>query len=209
MTQIPTTDEQLIDSIRDPSDREAWVEFVDIYSPLIYRVGRQSGLQDADALDLVQQVFWKVREKISDWKSGRPTGSFRRWLRIVARNAALDAIRRIKPDVARGGTSAQVKLQHVPEVQYESFALFRREMEREAFRWATRRIQQEFQEATWSAFWLTMVDGNRCEDVANQLGKSVGAIYIARSRIVQRLKTELEAFDWDSVEEDIHNGASS
>ena len=209
MTRTSVTNEQLIADIRDPRDREAWIEFVDVYSPSIYRVGRQMGLQDADALDLVQQVCCRVRDKISDWKSGQPVGSFRRWLRTVARNAALDTLRRIKPDAARGGTSVQVQLQRLPGERDVSSTLLRREMQREAFRWAARRIQHEYHETTWSAFWLTMVDGIRCEDVADQLGKSIGAIYIARSRIVQRLRTELESFDWDAAEEADWGGHSS
>ena len=90
-----TTNERLLLRIADPMDREAWDEFSSIYRSLIYRVGRRLGLQDADAQDLVQEVLQKVAATISDWESGQPSGSFRRWLQTVARNAAVDAIRRI------------------------------------------------------------------------------------------------------------------
>lgn len=194
-----TTNDRLLLRIADPMDREAWDEFSSLYQSLIYRVGRRLGLQDADAQDLVQEVLQKVAATILDWESGQPSGSFRRWLQTVARNAAVDSIRRIRPDSARGGTSVGERLQQVSQPAEELDAVFRLEMEREAFRWAARRVQDEFTEPTWLAFWHTMVEGRSCPEVADQLGKSVGAVYISRSRVMQRLKVELQQFDWERI----------
>lgn len=197
MTNSPETNDSLLVRIRDPQDRDAWLEFVAVYQPLIYRIGRRRGLQDADAHNLVQEVLQKVGRQIPDWETGKPTGSFRRWLATVARNASIDAIRRIRPDTPRGGTSIQQALHLVADSEEDANAQFHHEMEKEAFRWAARRIRDEFTDATWMGFWSTMVDGKPPADVADQLGKSVGAIYTARSRVMQRLKQELESFDWE------------
>ncbi len=198
MTHSPDTRESLLLRIRDSQDREAWQEFVSIYRPLIYRVGRRHGLQDADAQNLAQEVLQKVERKADDWLPGQAQGSFRRWLATVSRNAAIDAIRRVSPDAARGGTSVREVLQGVAVECDATESAFRLELERQAFRWAARRIRDEFTEPTWIAFWETMVEGQPCADVAARLGRSIGAIYTARSRVMQRLKEELEHFDWNS-----------
>ena len=67
---------------------------------------------------------------------------------------------------------------------------------------AAARICDEFAEETWSAFWRTMVEGHSCSDVAESMGKSLGAVYTARSSVMQRLKEEVNQFDWLSAEED-------
>jgi RNA polymerase sigma-70 factor (ECF subfamily) len=201
MTDSPETRDSLLLRIGDLHDREAWVEFVSIYRPLIYRVGRRHGLQDADAQNLTQEVLQKVQRQAKRWESGQARGSFRRWLATVARNAAIDAIRRVLPDAARGGDSIHETLRNVPARDDGSAAEFRLELERQAFRWAARRIRSEFTQPTWIAFWETMVEGRLCAEVAGQLGRSVGAIYTARSRVMQRLKEELAHFVWDETEE--------
>jgi RNA polymerase sigma-70 factor, ECF subfamily len=206
MTQSPDTRESLLLRIRDPRDRDAWFEFASIYRPLIYRVGRRLGLQDADAQNLTQEVLQKVERKAGDWEPTQEPGSFRRWLATISRNAAIDAIRRVSPDAARGGTSVREVLQNVSTPHDATEAAFRLELERQAFRWAARRIRSEFTEPTWTAFWETMVDGQPCADVAARLNRSIGAIYTARSRVMQRLKEELEQFDWKSEPNDPSDG---
>ena len=202
VTNTPRTDHRLLDRIRDSQDREAWDEFVIVYRPLIYRVGRRHGLQDADAQNLVQEVLRKVAEKIADHLECQSTdagGSFRRWLTTVARNTAIDSIRRVKPDAALGGSDVIRQLHELKDDQ-ASHEILLSELRREAFRWAARRIRDEFTEGTWLAFWHTMVDGKTCKSVADEVGKSVGAIYTARSRVMQRLRKEVAKFDWESNE---------
>lgn len=96
----------------------------------------------------------------------------------------------------------------------ESAAVLEQELEREGFRWAARRIRDEFTESTWAAFWQTMVEGRSCAQVADEFGKSVGAVYTARSRVMQRLRQELESFNWTRIlkqesDLDIERGRSS
>ncbi len=197
----PATNETLLARVRDPKDREAWEEFVSIYRPLLYRVGRRYGLQDVDAQNLVQDVLQKVTRQVERWESGKPSGGLRRWLATVARNAAIDAIRRVRPDAAQGGTSVHDRLQGLSERPDSSEAELQRELDRQAFRWAAARIRDEFTDSTWSAFWRTMVEGESCGEVAESAGRTLGSVYTARSRVMQRLQKEVNHFDWTSVEE--------
>lgn len=196
VNEISGTDEYLLDRLGDPADREAWVEFTSIYRPLVYRVARRLGLQDADAENLVQEVIHKVGSRLSEASSIRPENGFRRWLSTVARNAAMDVIRSVKPDAGRGGSSVQLALREIPESrELTSDVVFQRELERQAFRVAAKRIRSEFNDATWHAFWETMVNGRSCSEVAEQLGKTLGAVYTARCRVMQRLKEEVKLLD--------------
>jgi DNA-directed RNA polymerase specialized sigma24 family protein len=120
--------------------------------------------------NLVQQVLEKVERATSNRAANNPQGRFRSWRTTVARHSAIDAIRRIRPDTAQGGTSILEQLHTIPD------------------------RDDEFTETTWAAFWETMVNGVSCDQVAEQLERSQGAIYTARSRVMERLKQELEHF---------------
>jgi len=63
------------------------------------------------------------------------------------------------------------------------------------FHWAAESVKSQFQESTWRAFWLTTVDGESIESTSKLLGISVGAIYVARSRVLARIKSVVADFD--------------
>jgi len=71
------------------------------------------------------------------------------------------------------------------------------EYRREVFRCAAERVKDSFSRETWRAFWLTTVDGESTEDVAALLGKTCGAVRIARCRVLARMKQEVEKIESD------------
>ena len=107
MTEFPETRDSLLVRVRSPNNREAWDQFVQIYRPIIYRLARSRGLQDADAQDLAQQVLVSVASAIGTWEKSDEKVRFRHWLRRVARNAIVNALSRRPQDLAVGGSSAQ------------------------------------------------------------------------------------------------------
>src|SRR5580765_6148997 len=86
MTLTPTTRASLLFRLRDWQDHEAWVEFVSLYEPVAYRLLRRHGLQDADAREVMQELFLAVSRNIDRWDPTHKCASFRAWLRRVARN---------------------------------------------------------------------------------------------------------------------------
>ncbi|MDX1927814.1 MAG: sigma-70 family RNA polymerase sigma factor [Pirellulaceae bacterium] len=195
---MPDTRISLILRLPRTADAAAWREFVELYEPLVLRFARRRGLQEADAMDLVQRVFASVAGAVDRWQPDAKRGKFRAWLFRIARNHLINqaALRRRERPV---GGSTQVRRLH-SEIDERVLEASDVELEyrRAVFESAAARVKRLVQPATWTAFWETMVVGRSCESVAEELSMSVGAIYVARSRVVARLRAvaeELEAND--------------
>ena len=199
MPEFPETSHSLIERVHDPANGAAWAEFLGIYQPVVYRMARRRGLQDADALDVVQQVFASIARSIDTWKGGADRPPFRAWLTTVARNAITNALARRPRDRAAGSTSVVQQLNAVPAPE-ETESEFIREARREIVQWAAKHIRSEFTEQTWNVFWKTSIDGVAIAEVATSTGRSVGAIYVTRHRVLTRLKEKVAEVSqhWDT-----------
>jgi RNA polymerase sigma-70 factor (ECF subfamily) len=174
-------------------DPTAWERFVHLYGPLVYHWCRRAGLQDADAADVGQEVFRAVAAGIGGFRHDGAADSFRAWLRTIARNKVRDFGRRRSVADAAGGTTAQVQMQRVvddpadpaeadpPEAPDEKALLYRR---------AVDLILAGYQEPTRLAFLRVVIDRDDPVDVARDLGLTVNAVYLAKSRIRKRLREE-------------------
>ncbi len=200
MSPSPETRPSLLVRLADRADQAAWLEFAEVYSPVIRRLALRRGLQPADADDLTQQVLTSVSKAIDRWQNDPARARFRTWLHRVAQNAIINALSRRAPDRASGDTSIQNRLQNAPAADGPGSDLLRLELRREVFRWAAERIRNEFRPDTWNAFWLTAVEEKSVDDVAAELSTSAGAIYAARSRIMRRLKEKVAEFESAGVE---------
>jgi RNA polymerase sigma factor (sigma-70 family) len=189
----PLTRASLLVQLRDGANRAAWQEFVKLYGPVVYGFARKRGLQDADAADLMQDVMRSVSAAIARLDYDRNQGTFRGWLFTISRNKIFNFLsaRRMRPQ-ASGDTDAVRMLNAQPD-DHESADTWELEYQRRLASLAMERIQSEFQEKSWRAFWLTAVEGQAAGDVSKDLGLSAGAIYVAKSRVLARLKEEVEA----------------
>lgn len=191
MNTVETTHASLLVRIRDLRDELAWGEFARLYTPLIYRFARQTGLQDADASLVTQDVLITVARTIHRFEYDRANGSFRGWLKVVTRSRMSDFLRAQGRNVQGSGDTGMLHaMDEQPDPSHPD--LWEREYRRSLFEWAAERIRCDFEESTWQAFWQTSVDGRETADVAQSLSMSVGAVYIARSRVLARLRKEIE-----------------
>jgi RNA polymerase sigma-70 factor, ECF subfamily len=189
MNDWPETNESLILRVKDPADAAAWSAFLAIYRPVIYRLARSRGLQDADA---DERVFVSIARSVESWAPAVDRPPFRAWLYRIAHNEILKAITRRKPDAAAGSSSVQEMLHAVPQHDSDASVELMREGRMEAFRWASDAIRHEFTAATWTMFWQSTIEEQTVEDVARTHGRSSGAVYLARYRVMKRLKEKID-----------------
>jgi RNA polymerase sigma-70 factor (ECF subfamily) len=178
---VETTRLSLLLRIRNLQDSESWKEFIDIYTPFLYRVLGRLGLGDADAQDVIQETFAVVMSHIGDFEYD-PSRSFRAWLATVARNKA----RRIRR-FAAGGT-ANVGLVHAaPAPEPDLDQIIEAEWEKTVLELATREVEGRFGKVVMEAFRLAALERMPNEQVAEQLGIDVGYVYVCKSRVKKAL----------------------
>jgi RNA polymerase sigma factor (sigma-70 family) len=191
MEQTPTTRPSLLLRLRDPHDERAWREFTDVYAPLVYRLARRKGLQDADAADLTQDVFRAVVRAFDNGAYDPARGSFRGWLFRVARNLAVNhLLRQARQPRGSGDSSVRDLLEAQPALGDDP--ALDAEYKRQLLYWAAEQVRGEFTELTWQAFWRTGVDGVAGAVVARELNTTVGAVYHCKSKVMARLKKKIE-----------------
>ena len=190
--ESPLTRASLLVQIRDGANHGAWQEFMKLYGPVVYGFARKRGLQDADAADLMQDVMRSVSSSIGRLDYDRNQGTFRGWLFTITRNKVFNFLsaRRIRPQ-GSGDTSTN-QLLHAHADTNEGADTWELEYQRQLALHAMERVRNEFQENTWQAFWQTAVEGAAVAEVAIKVGMSPGAIYVAKSRVLARLKEEVE-----------------
>lgn len=180
---------------------DAWREFISIYEQAIFRYCRSRGLQDADARDATQEVLAAVHKRVETWDCEESRGTLRAWLFRVARNIAIDTLRRRgRQAVGSGDSGVGEILAELPSVDETEATAFQLEYRRAMFHWAAEEVRPEVQESTWRSFWMTAVEGQAPEQVAATLELSVGAVYAAKCRVVARVReklTQVDTLDWE------------
>ena len=187
MEQSPQTRPSLLLRIRDFRDEDAWNQFIELYAPLIYGYLRKRNIQDADAGDLTQDVLSSVTSTANDFTYDPQRGSFRGWLLTVTRNKMLNFVSRKKAQTGSGDSGVQRAIEEMT-AEEDDRSQWDLEYERRLFEWAAEKARSEFQDSTWQAFWLTAVDNQNASAVAEKLDLSVGAVYVAKSRVTARLR---------------------
>ncbi|MCC9606952.1 sigma-70 family RNA polymerase sigma factor [Blastopirellula sp. JC732] len=192
MPPLPDTRETLIRRLPDAADVEAWDAFIEIYEPLLFRLARSKGFQQADAEDFVQEVLAAVSKAVGRWVDDENRGTFKAWLFRIAQNMAINFMTRPRHQRLGSGDSqiAGLLAQH-PDPSSESTQMFALEYRRELFRCAAEQVRTQVNERQWQAFWKSSVEAQPIPEVAAELEMSVGSIYIARSRITKRIREKI------------------
>jgi RNA polymerase sigma-70 factor (ECF subfamily) len=203
MSTLGETRYSLLLRLHDASNDEAWREFVELYERALFRYVRSKGLQDADAIEVVQQVLIAVHRSVEGWSSNG-AGSFRAWLLRVASNMATTVVRkRYRQRMLTGGTTVNKLLEAAPSTAHrDATDEEERQWRQWAFCWASSRVQHEVADKTWQAFWRTAVENEPPADVATKLGLSIGSVYAAKCRVMQRLRDAASEIDSSEVHDD-------
>ena len=184
---MDSTSVSLLRRLREPQADSAWRRFVDLYAPLIFHWGCQKGLNETDAADLVQDVLITLTEKLPKFEYD-PSQRFRGWLRTIAVNQSRDLKRRNDRRPINNLDSVLRRMQDVSDSDLIADADYNRHLVHRTLLL----LQAEFRETTWQAAWQQLILGHAASDVAKQFNLSINAVYLAKSRLLARLREELE-----------------
>jgi RNA polymerase sigma-70 factor (ECF subfamily) len=184
---MDTTPASLLERLRQPNAPEAWEHFVKLYTPLLGRWAQRLGLQGQDAADLVQEVFLVLVRKLGDFQYN-PQQRFRGWLWTITLNKHRELGRRRSLPMTPDSADILAELPGRDDRDAIDEAEYRHCLVQQGLQL----IKDEFQPTTWQAFWQCAVAERRAAEVANELGLSENAVYLAKGRVLRRLRRELE-----------------
>jgi RNA polymerase sigma-70 factor (ECF subfamily) len=180
----------LLEKLRRPATgdvQETWRRFVQLYTPLLFAWTRRLGVPDTEMADVVQDVFAVLVRELATFRY-QPDRRFRGWLWTILRNKWRDRLRhrRAGPPLGNPGALDRARapdnVAEQTEEEYRTYLVGR----------ALELMKAEFAERDWRACWEFVVSGKPAADVARELGLSVNQVYLAKSRILRRLRAELE-----------------
>lgn len=181
---------RLLNQLQQNEDA-AWDRLIRLYAPLIYHWCRILHVPEQDISDIFQEVFHALAKNISKFKKEKPGDTFRGWLRTITRNKVYDHFRKngVQPQ-AVGGTDANFRMsQHAAELLDDPTE--EETAQHQLFLRALDLIRADFAERTWNAFWQVVVDGKTPKETGQTLGMTPGAVRVAKSRVLHRLRQEL------------------
>lgn len=192
---IGSTSSSLLTNVQ-AHDQDAWRRLVRLYGSLVSFWIHRAGLQAADAGDVFQEVFRAVAEGVGEFRKDRPGDSFRGWLRTITRSKLADHFRRVdRQPMATGGSDAYRRLQQAEGRVEEANDPRETDALRQLRLRAMELIRGEFEPKTWEMFWRVTADDQAAKDVAADLRVSPAAVRLAKSRVLRRLREELEGLE--------------
>lgn len=187
MHDSQVTRPSLLIRLRDNQDHEAWKQFIDVYAPMVQSFALRKGLQSADASDVTQEVMRIVASHMQDFQYDPTKGKFRGWLLTTTRNQVVNYAKRFGKLRGSGRSDVQEILLSQPE-DTDDDAEWGRDYQKSLFAYACEKIQNEFTENTWQVFQMSTEQSKNPAEIACELGMSVGAVYVAKSRVIARLR---------------------
>jgi RNA polymerase sigma-70 factor (ECF subfamily) len=182
----PLTPRSLLDRICG-GDQHAWRALLAIYEPLLHHWLRSAGLETADRDDLTQQVLTVLVRKLPSFRHSGRDGAFRAWLRSVTLREVAEFRRR---GAGLPGLCAPEDLEAIPSPLDELAGAWDAEYERHVLSGLLAVVEPEFTPSAWRAFRRIALEGGSPRDVAAEMGTTVNAVTLAKSRVLRRLRQE-------------------
>jgi RNA polymerase sigma-70 factor (ECF subfamily) len=183
------TSHSLLERVRLAPDQASWRRLVILYTPLIRNWLAQYGVQPSDVDDLSQEVFATVLRELPNFRHDLRKGAFRRWLRNIAVNRLRNFWRSRKP---ASGPAYEAALDQFEDPNNELSRRWDEEHDSLVARRLLELLEPEFEPATWQAFKLLVLEGEKTDQVAAKLGLTPNAVRIAKSRVLSRFRKEAD-----------------
>lgn len=173
-------------------DASAWRRVADMFCPQVYSWARGAGLQPCDAADVMQATFLAAYKGIASFDNTAANATLRGWLWTITKSKIADHFRRrTKQPEAAGGSDAHAQLMQVAIPDYDCESTSAVGLATTAVRAILKEIESDFEPRTWKAFCRTALDGQEAEKVGREIGLKAGAVYVAKCRVLKRLRREL------------------
>ncbi len=174
-------------------ETEAWKNLVDLYRPLILAWLNRQGVPARDLEDLSQEVLLSVVKHLPGFRHSGQRGAFRAWLRTIVCSRTTDYWRALDTGAhAQGGSAATAALQQIADPGSYLNRQWDEEHDRYVLDCLLELVEQEFEPVTLLAFRRLALDGVSGAEAAQELGLSVAAAYMAKSRVLARIRQEAE-----------------
>jgi RNA polymerase sigma-70 factor, ECF subfamily len=174
-------------------ETDAWKDLTDLYRPLILGWLHRQGVPARDLEDLSQEVLLSVVKNLPGFQHSGQRGAFRAWLRTIVCSRTADYWRAINAGTqASGGSVATAALQQIADPGSDLNRQWDEEHDRYVLHCLLDLVEEEFEPITLQAFRRLALDGVSGAEVAQELGLSVAAVYVAKSRVLARIRQEAE-----------------
>jgi RNA polymerase sigma-70 factor (ECF subfamily) len=186
------TSQSLLERLNDPNNGAAWRRLFAIYEPWLRGWLSRQDLQSADVEDVLQDILVTVSQQMPGFVHNGQTGAFRAWLKTILTNRVRHFLRSRRN--REGALAAQPLSDWVEQLADPNSALSRQwdeEHDQQLIRRTLASLCAEFNEATWMAFRLQVLEDRPVVEVAQTLGITANAVYVAKSRVLRRLREEL------------------
>ena len=185
------THPSLLLRLRNSDDNSAWVEFVQVYGPMVFGYCRLRKLQESDAADVSQEVLVRLAKSMANFEYKPELGRFRDWLGKVIHRELLRFWEKRK-------TQSRVQNgERTCENAIDDGAIWIEHFHSEILRKSLANIQCEFSSVEWDAFKLSWLENSPVGDVATRLNIPVESVYVTKSRVLKRLRTEVARLSED------------
>jgi RNA polymerase sigma-70 factor (ECF subfamily) len=174
-------------------EENAWKDLTDLYRPLILGWLNRQGVPPRDLEDLSQDILLTVVKHLPTFQHSGNRGAFRSWLRTIVCSRTADYWRAVDPgSQADGGSGATVALQQIEDPDSDLNRQWDEEHDRYVLNCLLDLVEEEFEPLTLKAFRRLALDGASGAEAAEELGMSLAAVYVAKSRVLQRIRREAE-----------------
>jgi RNA polymerase sigma-70 factor, ECF subfamily len=191
-TSMLATSQSLLQRLHDHADDQAWQRLMAVYEPWLRGWLSRHALQPADVEDVLQDILVVISKKLPEFVHNGQPGAFRTWLRTILTNRVRHFL--------RGQRNRQAVLSPQPVTDWleqlaDPHSALSRQWDQEHDQQVVRRllasIQAEFNATTWQVFQMLVLENRRAAEVAEQLGITPNHVYVAKSRVLARLRAEL------------------
>jgi RNA polymerase sigma factor, sigma-70 family len=196
---IPTR-ASLINRLKDLEDQKSWQDFYDIYSRLILKLAKKAGLSDAEAHDVLQETVVTVARHMPTFKYDPSLGSFKSWLFTMTRWRIADEFRKRDPALHNNPVTATATgtraVEKVPDPAINGLdQLWNQEWENSLVQAAIQRVKRKIDPEKYQIFDLYVNKNWAPEKVATMFQVPVNQVYLAKHRIVEMIRNEVEALN--------------